>query len=268
MPFVKSLHCYPIKSCRGVAVEQAALDGYGFVGDRRMMVVDNTDQLVTAREVPRMVLITVQRSGGTVTVSAPGRRDHMFTISDHGAIRRVRVWDDWVDAVDTGDAPAMWFSDVLGFPVRLVTTGSNFRRSIHPKYNPGGRHVHFGDAYPLLLISTASLADLNTRLEAPLPMTRFRPNVVIEGCDPYEEDRWKTIRVGDVVFKIVKPCSRCVLTTVDPETGEKGKEPLRTLSQYRRAADGNVYFGQNVIHESHGVIRVGDRVEIMEGSKE
>lgn len=263
---VKSIHCYPIKSCRGVAVDQAALDDYGIIGDRRIMVVDATDQLVTAREQPRMVLITVRRHGTHVSVSAPGSTEQSFAIPDSGSVRRVRVWDDRVDAVDMGDAPAVWFSDVLGFSVRLVTTGSNFRRLIHPKYNPGGRHVHFGDAYPLLLISTASLADLNARLDTPLPMTRFRPNVVIDGCRPYEEDRWKRIRIGEVVFRIVKPCSRCVLTTVDPETGERGKEPLRTLSRYRRRADGGVYFGQNVIHEFHGTIHAGDRVEMIEPS--
>ncbi len=261
---VKSLHRYPIKSCRGVELDRAELDPYGFVGDRRYMVVDADDHLVTARVHPQMVLIRVNWAPSGVTVSGPGMEMATFERSDNMPTRRVRVWNDWCESLDMGDAPSEWFSTFLGMRVRLVFAGSQFHRPIDRAYNPGDRHVHFGDAYPLLVISTASLNDLNSRLDTALPMTRFRPNIVVEGCSPYEEDRWKTIRIGSVIVRMTKPCYRCVLTTVDPETAERGKEPLRTLSHYRRGKDGDVYFGQNVIHETLGVIHTGDPIEIME----
>ncbi len=261
---VESLHIYPVKSCRGMDVGEATLDRLGFVGDRRYMIVDPENRFITAREYPRLVLVSTTLRESIVCLEAPGMPSLCFEPPTGNTLRSVRVWEDDCEAMDADDSAAVWFSRYLGFPVRLVHTKNEFHRLIDSTYNPGGRHVHFGDAYPLMVMSSASLEDLNSRLDQPLPMRRFRPSLVISGCRPFEEDTWRTIRIGSIECRVVKPCSRCVLTTVDPETGDKGHEPLRTLSTYRRAPDGKINFGQNVIHDAEGTIRVGDAVEVLE----
>ena len=166
-----------------------------------------------------------------------------------------------------GDEVNGWFSDVLDVECRLVTMPETTRRRIPPEFavNPGEDHVSFADGYPFLLIGEASLAEVNARLETPVPMNRFRPNLVVSGSEAFAEDSWKKIRIGETVFHLVKPCARCVLTTVDQATGVKdGKEPLKTLASFR-TFDGKVLFGQNLIAENPGgVVRVGDEVEVLE----
>jgi uncharacterized protein YcbX len=188
------------------------------------------------------------------------------------AIREVTVWRDTVVAEDCGDAIAELLTRFLGDPVRLVRAGRDFKRTVPEERTPaalrgknGGPPFTFGDAFPFLITTIASIGDLNTRLEVPIPMDRFRPNIVITGCAPYEEDTWARIRIGNVELHAAGPCGRCAITTTDQHTGERAKEPLATLATYRRGPDGAVNFGQNFIHATErGTIRVGDTVTLLE----
>jgi uncharacterized protein YcbX len=171
-----------------------------------------------------------------------------------------------VNAIDQGDVSARWLSDWLGASVRLVHVDERFKRKLNPEYAVSDEdHTGFADGYPILIISEESLADLNSRLDAshPLPMNRFRPNMVVKGCEPFAEDTWKRIRIGEVEMALVKPCPRCVVTTIDKDSLEKNKEPLKTLSKYRMQ-EGGAMFGMNVIPLGEGEIKVGMSVEILE----
>jgi uncharacterized protein YcbX len=183
---------------------------------------------------------------------------------DDGPRERVTVWKDRVPAVDQGDEAADWFAAFLGAPCRLARLPDDYARRVDGRYarRPDDQ-TGFADGYPFLLLSEASLDDLNGRLASPLEMRRFRPNIVVAGCAPFAEDGWRRFRVGPIGFDVVKPCARCVVTTTDQETAERGVEPLRTLATYRRVRN-KAMFGQNLVHEGSGVIRVGDPVEIVE----
>jgi uncharacterized protein YcbX len=185
-----------------------------------------------------------------------------------GQRRNVVVWKDTCDGVDTGDETADWLRQVLGIPARLVRIADDFQRQTSTTHTDTPGEVGFADGYPLLFISEASLDDLNSRLtargKAPVPMNRFRPNVVIAGCEPFAEDTWRQVVIDGIGFDIVKPCARCVITTVDQVMGETPdvREPLATLATYRRGANGGAMFGQNVIHRGRGTLRIGDTVEV------
>jgi uncharacterized protein YcbX len=213
-----------------------------------------------------MALIKPRLGGnGLLTVTAPNMPELRLTASEAGKRDEVVIWKDRALAVDQGKDAAGWFSAFLGSEYRLVSMPRDYVRQVNPKYaRREDIQVGFADGYPFLLISDASLADLNTRLDKPLPMARFRPNIVVSGTIPYEEDTWRKIRIGEVVFDIVKPCARCVITTTDQETAIAGKEPLATLATYRRSADGGVIFGQNLVHANTGTISPGDTVEVIE----
>jgi uncharacterized protein YcbX len=175
----------------------------------------------------------------------------------------VRVWKHQGPAEDAGGNAAEWFSRFLEQPCRLVRFPEDGEREVDPHYARGPAQVGFADAFPVLLLSEASLEDLNGRMQQPLPMNRFRPNLVVRGCEPYAEDQWKRIRIGDLVLDVVKPCERCAIASVDPLTGQRGKEPLATLATYR-GRDNSVFFGQNCVHLGPGSIRIGDDVEVLE----
>lgn len=260
---VSALFRYPIKSCRGAPLEEAALDPRGIVGDRRLMVVDPEGNFLTQRQLARMALIVPRLDGDRLSVQAPGTSELTVRCGNEGPRLEAQVWGDRCLAVDQGGAAAEWFSAFLEKPCRLVRMADSHVRRTKRARRPGDQ-VSFADAYPLLLISEASLEDLNARLPAPLPMNRFRPNIVVSGCKPYAEDGWRTIRAGAVGLDVVKPCVRCVITTTDQQTAARGVEPLRTLATYRRTADGGVMFGQNLLHHGPGALRVGDPVEVVE----
>jgi uncharacterized protein YcbX len=171
----------------------------------------------------------------------------------------VRVWDDTLDAAWLGEKPARWFSRFLDCSCSLVYMSKQVTRPANPRYAPAGARVGFADAFPFLIISEESLADLNHRLAEPLPMNRFRPNLVVAGGEPYAEDGWSQIRINDITFSLVKPCSRCVITTTDQARATRGREPLRTLATYRNV-NGKVMFGQNAVHDKPGHLRVGQPV--------
>ena len=257
------INIYPIKSTKGISLQNARVEKRGIENDRRWMVVDEEGVFISQREAPRLALISVAIGTTHLTLSAPGAKNLSIPIKPVGTARlSVRVWDDVVTATFAGEDAASWFSEFLGLPCSVVHMPEETLRPVEPEYAQGADIVSFADGFPLLLISQPSLDDLNSRLAKPVPMNRFRPNIVVSGCGPYAEDRWNTIRIGQLAFRVVKPCSRCVTTTVDQSTGVSGKEPLATLSKYRNV-NGNVHFGQNVIPESTGVIRAGDQVELI-----
>ena len=213
-------------------------------------------ELVTARDEPRLRL------------TAPGMDDLELDAAGPpgtGGDLRVRIWDDVCTARPAGPDADRWLSRFLGRDCRLVSLPESSRRPVDPAYGGVDDQVGFADGFPLLLISAASLEDLNRRLDEPLPMVRFRPNLVIYGGEPYQEDRWRRIRIGGIEFRLVKPCSRCAIPTIDPETAQRSAEPLRTLMGYRRRGN-KVYFGQNVLHDGVGELREGAPVEVLEGS--
>ncbi|MEN8760855.1 MAG: MOSC domain-containing protein [Thiogranum sp.] len=263
---VTEINIYPIKSTRRIALRQSQVLPRGLPLDRRWMLVDADGRFITARQFPALAMVQTAVRDDVVQVSVAGRPMLQLPLQPaDGRITSVTVWRDVCDAVPAGAEADAWFSGYLGIPCRLVQMTDNLVRAVDPDYGQAGDEVSFADGFPLLLISEASLADLNRRLHTPVSMRRFRPNLVVDGEVAYQEDQWRRLRVGEVEFAGVKNCSRCVFTTIDPDTGVKDphKEPLRTLASYRRQAQGGVYFGQNLIPRSGGVIHVGDRVDIL-----
>lgn len=264
---VSTLYYYPLKSCRGTALSSGVVDRRGFKDDRMMMFVDASGTFLSQREQPRLALVTPRLDGDTLTLQAPGMPPLAVARNKVGQRIRVSVWSYHGYAFDVGKDAATWISDYLAIPCKLVSIADDFTRLVNPKYSPRpGAQVNFADAYPFLLISEGSLEDLNDRLAEPVEMNRFRPNIVVSGCAPYAEDTWKRLRIGEVVFDVVKPCARCAITTTDQYTAVRGTEPLKTLATYRNVR-GKVMFGQNLVHANEGVISIGDPVEILEENR-
>lgn len=268
---VSAIYLFPVKSLGGIAVTEAQVDPLGFEGDRRFLVIDAAGTFMTQRSHPQMALIRTGLAGDLLTLS----HARAGTISvprrvppGSGVLRTVAVWkSEGLQAEDCGDAVADWLAEALGERCRMVRIGDQFHRPVlKPTAQPGDL-TSFSDAFPFMTISEASLSDLNARLTdtnaTPVAMNRFRPNIVIAGAAAYEEDEWPRVRIGEVVFRSGGPCARCIMTTVDQETGIGGKEPLRLLATYRRDANDRtrINFGQNLLHETKtGRIRVGDPV--------
>ncbi len=277
---VAALFVHPIKSAAAIAVEEMALDDRGAVGDRRWLVVDDSGLQITARDTPVLALVrpafadaepsSIPRNpDGALWVEAPRlTRLRVAVPLESTATMAVRVWNDVIDAHDAGDEAAAWMSEAIQRRCRLVRLAESARRPLASKYaGPlanAGRRVAFTDGAPLLLLGQGSVDALNARLVEqggePMSVARFRPNVLLSHTAPHEEDSWRSIRIGTVDFGVGKPCERCVMITVDPQTAEKGPEPLRTLATYRRQ-DGLVMFGMNATHASPGVLRIGDAVQ-------
>ncbi len=267
---ISEINIYPVKSLKGIALQDAVVESRGLRFDRRWMLTDAEGMFFTQREVPKMATISVDVSISGLVVSAPYLEPMTIRAgskSDTVKTQKVTVWDAICEAAIFPTEVNEWFSTVLERKCQLVEMPETTRRPVDPEYavRPNEDVVSFADGYPFLLIGEGSLKDLNSKLDEPVPMNRFRPNLVVEGSNAFAEDGWKKIRVGETVFHLVKPCARCVVTTVDQSTGEKtGKEPLKTLSTYRNR-DSKVLFGQNLIAENPGgVIRVGDKIEILE----
>jgi len=266
---VSELNIYPIKSCKGTALQQAEIGPYGIVGDRALMVTTPDGKFITQRELERMALIRpVLGENSSVTLTAPDMAELKVRLSREGPRLTGQVWRSTVSVTDQGEAAAEWLSTFLGQPLRLVGPASDFTRKLNPDYAKRERdETAFADGYPVLLISQAALDELNERLVVkgaePVPMNRFRPNIVVSGCEAFAEDTWTQIRIGEVVFDLVKPCPRCPIPTIDQEAGVRTREPIKTLNEYRRTADGSVMFGQNLIHANAGRVQVGDEVEVL-----
>ena len=297
-PHIARCVVYPVKSAAGIALERAEVDDFGFRFDRRWMVVDPGGRFMTQREYPELALIRMAFAGERLVLSARGMPDLDLPLSpqDPGERELVTVWRDEVPAQPQGPrastmvlecrwaprpegiqpphrgAPqpqgpraSRWLSEALGTPCRLVFMPPDGERPVRvggmDDSVPGAR-VGFADAFPFLLVTASAVDDLNARLADPVSADRFRPNIVVGGAAPHAEDDWSRIRIGDVEFDVVKPCSRCTTVTVDQETGRAGPEPLRTLATYRRRGN-EVNFGQNLVHRSRGWLRVGDAVEVL-----
>lgn len=271
MPRVTGLFLYPVKSLRGYAVPSAEFDALGFVGDRRFLVVDDTGKFLTQRTVPRMALVDARLSAGTLLLSAEGAGGiSVATTSDSPSpLRTVSIWkSEGLKAEDCGSAASAWLTDFLGLSCHLVRIGKEFARPVLKSAAQPGDVLAFADAEPFLMISEASLSHLNDRIQEnqgdPVPMNRFRPNFVVDGCDPFAEDTWARVRIGEAIFRNGGLCARCIVTTTDQLTGERtGKEPLKTLATFRRdpGDPSDVNFGVNLIHETKsGSVRLGDQV--------
>lgn len=259
---VSALNIYPVKSCRGISKSRAQVELFGLQGDRRWMLVDDHGVFITQRQQPRMCLIDTEETPNGIRLQLPDGSRYELIVPSHQQAVGVTVWQDQVKAVDAGDEAAEFLSEFLQLKCRLVYFPDEEVRQVDLTYARSGDKTAFSDGFPILLISEASLEDLNSRLAVPLPMSRFRPNLVVKGCDAYAEDSWKEIRIADVVMRVVKPCSRCTIPTIDIATAEKSVEPLATLATYRKK-ENKVYFGQNVIADNEGVISTGDTVEII-----
>lgn len=263
---LSSLHIYPIKSCGAISLQEVSIGRMGPAFDRRWMVVDTTGRFLSLRNTPRMIFIETALENGDLVIRIPQHPVYRIALEEagKGIVREVSVWKDTCLSVDQGDTIATALSQFLDVECRLVFMPDTTHRYVNPEYAVTAQDtVGFADAYPALLIAEASLDELNSRLEQPVSMNRFRPNFVVGGCQPFEEDRWKAIRIGPVHFQVVKLCSRCIAITVDATTGEKGLEPMQTLTQYRMQ-DKKIMFGVNLVQTSHGDIRVGDCVEVLE----
>jgi uncharacterized protein YcbX len=266
---VTSIHRYLVKSCRGESVRSALVEPWGLAGDRRWMLVNHVGAEVTARKYPRLLLVTPSYTSDGLVLEGPDADPILVPIPSGSDLVRVTVWKNPVDASLAANEAHAWFSAVVGFSVRLVYLDDPTRRSTDARYSEATDRVSFADAFTLLLASESSLASLNEWIpsepsQGPLSMTRFRPSVVVKGASAWDEDAWRIVRIGAAIFRSVKASARCVLTTVDPETAARGKEPLATLAQHR-TWNGKVWFAINLIPDNPGtVIRVGDEVEVLE----
>jgi uncharacterized protein len=265
---VAGLFTYPIKACGGLSQSEMPLDAYGPVGDRRWMLVDAHDQFLTQREFPQLAVVQpCITADQTLEVTAPGMPAISFREREWYQKRVVQIWRDSCKAWDEGDEAAEWFSTYLRQPVRLMRMMDHHQRRVDERYAPYPADTSFNDGFPILIVSQESLDDLNTRIQergkAPIPMTRFRPNIVFKGGGAYAEDAWKILRISKVVLDVVKPCARCPVTTVDQLTGTipDHTEPLATLSTYRKV-EGKVLFTQNAMHRAPGQIMLGDAITV------
>jgi len=258
---VHSLWIYPVKSLAGIEVDSFELDDFGPVGDRRWMIIDEDRNFVNQRTHPELARIKPTLADGGVTITIPDAG--CFPLVPTAESLRALVWRDWVKALVGEPEANEALSRFAGKALRLVYMPDDSFRRVDAGRVMDIRRVSFADGFPLLVTSVSSLQELNSRLDSPAEMRRFRPNIVVEGAEPWAEDGWQELLAGSVRLSLVKPCSRCVMTTVDPETGVKDAavQPLRTLSGYRRTDEG-VIFGMNAIHESSGTIRVGDSVTV------
>lgn len=258
---IQSLYFYPVKSLAGVAVDALGLDDFGPAGDRRWMITDVLGRFLTQRDYPQLARIPVHLEAGSVVIEVPGEGAHRLVAGTES--RNVTVWDDWAPAQRAEPGPAAALGRFLGLEADLVYMPDTTFRPVDRVWVPERRRVGFADGYPFLVVNQASLDELNTRLEEPVEMRRFRPNIVIAGAAPWEEDNWETLVSGGVRLDLVKPCSRCVMTTVEPDLGVKHphQQPLRTLGRYRRLP-GGVIFGMNGIHTGAGPLWVGQPVTL------
>ncbi|MFF4565019.1 MOSC domain-containing protein [Streptomyces sp. NPDC001435] len=269
---LQSIHVHPVKAFRGISLRQAVVEPWGLSGDRRWALIDDGGKVVTQREQPRLALAAAELvPGGGLRLSAPGRESVTVPVPEPSGTVPVNIFGTKVEAVLAEDAASAWCADYLQADVRLVHLDDPAtRRPIDPDFALPGETVSFADGYPLLVTTVSSLDALNSLMaqgdhahEGPLPMDRFRPSVVVAGTEAWAEDDWSRLAVGDVVFRVAKTCGRCVVTTTDQGTAERGREPLRTLARHRRFGT-DLVFGQNLVPTSPGTIRVGDPVRILD----
>lgn len=262
---LSQLYIHPLKSGRGIEYSQAYASHQGLLHDREWLLTHPDGRFITARDYPQLVRVQMDLMPGAVLFKAPGKSPIAAIASAYTRPAATQVWKDSFSAWHGDDTVDAWFSDYLGTPCRLLWLGL---RSARPQKS-GEHGLSFADGYPYLIVNQASLDELNRQLPRPVTLRHFRPNLVIEGAYPFEEDEWKVLRVGALEFELVKPCTRCILTTVDPDSGEKSedREPMTTLMRTRRLPEG-VCFGVNAVLRGEGLLHVGDAVEVLESKLE
>ncbi|HEU0026871.1 MAG TPA: MOSC N-terminal beta barrel domain-containing protein [Ktedonobacterales bacterium] len=261
---VTHIRIYPIKACGGIEVAGARMEERGFQHDRRWMVMNDAGGYFDQLDHPRLASVVPRIMDDGLLLRAPGMPPLRAPLHlAQPASLSVRISRSVCDVIPVGREADEWFQELLGVACRLVYMPETTRRPVNPDYAINDDIVSFASGYPYHLIGEASVADLNQRLDMPFPLDRFRPNLVISGAPAFAEDTWQTIRIGQQVFHLVKPCDRCAITTVDQRTGEKtGTEPLRTLARFRTVKQ-KALFGQYLLAEEQGVLRVGDPVEVV-----
>ena len=279
---ISEINIYPVKSLKKISLDRAVVEDRGLENDRRYMLVDENNELVTQREIAALSMVSTRYHENLLEVSLGS--ENWLSIAEHfdeGKKVEVRVWNSQCEAFLAEENVSDWFSDAFKTKLRLVQMPVSTKRGINKLFNNGDDVVSFADGYPMLIVGENSLRDLNSKLETEIPMDRFRPNLVFSGSDGFIEDKWTKIRVGETVFRVTKPCARCVVTTINQETGvSDDKEPLKTLSKYRKSSDiypdnfadfglgkNDVLFGQNLVAENFGrEIKVGDGIEVIESN--
>ena len=261
MPHITQLHVYPIKSLRGVAVSSWTVEKRGLKHDRRWMLVDENGEFLTQRKLYRMALFDTVFEDGDIRVAVEGAGSILVPLEPQGPERTVKVWRSVCSALQVSDAVDEWFSNALETPCSLVYMPDSTRRQVSSPEAKSGDLVGFADSNPVLVASEASLDLLNGKLDRAIPITRFRPNIVVNGCGPHEEDEWETISCAGVPMRRTHPCGRCLVTTIDIETAEPSDEPLRTLNAYRKRGN-NVYFGCYYVPDAQGEISVGGEMTV------
>lgn len=258
---LSEIYIYPVKSLGGISVTSALAEERGLKYDRRFLLVDENNMFMTQRDFPEMALLKLSfyENGFKVLNTKDGSHITLPFESDSHRIISVQIWNDACSAVRVSQDVDGWFSNAIDKKCSLVYMPDDEKRIVEKKYINENHIVSFADAYPYLIIGQSSLDDLNTKLENPLSINRFRPNFVFTGGLPYEEDNWKDFQINNINFRAVKPCARCVITTTNQDTAERTAEPLKTLSLYRKI-DNKVMFGMNVICKNNGTVSVGDRI--------
>jgi len=258
---------YPVKSLPGIRLESALVNARGFEYDRHWMLVDDEGQFMSQRRSVKMAKIKVALQNGALQLDYEAKESLRIPMQAHDDSKiTVTVWKDTFQASVVSEQADNWFSDILDMPVRLVSMRDAVTRRVDPGYASNNDQTGFADGFPFLLLGQSSIDDLNQRIDDTdhvMDVRRFRPNLVVSGSRPYAEDDWFRVRIGNIDFRVAKPCSRCVITTIDPDTTDKSPEPLKTLNTYRKKGR-LVYFGQNLIHDAEGSLSVGDAVEIIE----
>lgn len=265
---------YPVKSLGGIPLQNAKVTDRGLEHDRRWLLVDDGGLFLTQREFPELALFKTAIDDSFLTITHQKQTSESLQIAFNQSSFDVKnrievtVWDDTIDAFEVSETASAWFTELLGFSVHLVYMPEESHRKVDNEYAVSGNEINsFSDGYPFLIIGQSSLDDLNSRLEQPIPMNRFRPNFVFTAGEAYEEESWHEIYIGEFLFFGVKPCGRCVITTIDQELGVKsGKDPLLKLSKYRKAGK-NVFFGQNLLGTQLGAVSVGNEIKVLSRSK-
>ena len=262
---VSGLFTYPIKSLGGVSLTSSLVTDRGLQYDRRWLLMDEQNNFLTQRTIPAMALLQVVITNEGLKVFHKNYSGNFFNIPFGTTNEKVsvKIWNDKCKALLISRETDQWFSDMLSISCRLVYMPDETKRSVDSRYAANKEVTGFSDAYPFLIVGQSSLDDLNSRLNVPLPINRFRPNIVFTGGAPYEEDTWADFHIKNIDFYGVKLCARCVVTTTNQEDATTGKEPLKTLATYRRK-NNKIYFGQDLVHNGSGLIRVGDIITIKE----
>jgi len=268
--YLSEINIYPVKSLAGITLKEAKIERRGLEFDRRWMLIDENNKFLTQREFPKMATVKTEILPDGLLVSNNGNSLKVAFEPETVETKTVQIWQSRCEAKIYENTVNEWFSDALQTNCKLARMPDETQRKVNYFYRvEKDDHVSFADGYPFLLIGENSLADLNSRLSESLPMNRFRPNFVVTDSDGFAEDAWKKIKIGASVFHVVKPCARCVITTIEQTTGEKdGKEPLKTLAEFRtpkRSVKKKILFGQNLIAENAGdILKVGDKIEVLE----